>query len=345
MKWVGCVLALTITLSVTVPAHAQIPFSANQDIAISLSPAFPEAHTPITLTAQSVLYDLRDLSITWSVNDEVVAEGVGETSIETTTGALGEILNVTASIEVAGEAVSVQASIVPAEVDLLWEADSYVPPLYDGRPLPTAGSSIRLFAIPRLMRGGSPIPTEQIIFTWRRSGEVLGSASGRGRSSLLTTAPLLFGTDTFTVEATSADRRIGASASVRIETRDTEVHLYERHPLFGVLYHREFPAAINLTPGEVRFIAVPFFAPVESAQDAGLEYRWTVNQERVENDAEYPNELIVDASESSGLAIIGLELTHARNYFLEARRIWRISFGASGGVPNAFDPFGASRTQ
>ncbi|HEY4525182.1 MAG TPA: hypothetical protein VJL39_02355 [Candidatus Paceibacterota bacterium] len=341
------VLVIIFILFAALPAHAQFGLTADEaGLSLEVSPLYPEPRASVTARIHSTLYDLSERNIVWRVGDDIVQEGIGGRTITFKVGGAGEARELSAEVEIAGSPLSTSITLVPSSVDLLWESDSYTPPLYEGRAQPSAGSVVRLYAIPHLaLTDGTEVQSDAITYTWRRGGEVMGELSGRGRSSIIVTAPLLFGSETYSVEAQSADRTRGASVSVRVTTRSPELRLYEHHPLFGVLYHHAIAATAAFDPTETRFSVVPYFAPTDSPSQNGLVYEWDINQTRIEIDPDRQDELTIDARASTGAAFLELTLTQTGNYFLQAKAAWRISFGGTRGVPGAFDPFRSSDTQ
>lgn len=343
MRRLLVVLTLFATVSVSAPfAQAQllIPGAASPLI-ISLSPTSPKPGEQVRLNVTSTLYDLRDSDITWRAGGTVIMEGIGATEARVTAGGLGSVTTVTVSAaHTDGGVASASVNITPAQIDLLWESDSYTPPLYRGRALAGAGTSVRVIAIPHLVRpNGTEIPVNQITFTWRKNGTVLGSLSGRGRSLLFTSSPMLFDADTISVEAIATDRSISATNSVRINSEKTPLRLYQDHPLFGRLFHQALGASTPISESEMTFEAIPYFASVRTVRDRALEYNWEVNRVAVTPDANAPNTITINAEGSTGIAIIDLSVFHSTNLFFEANGNWEVNFRSTGA--GGSDPFSA----
>lgn len=322
-------------------AHAQFSIaSAESAVSISLSPAYPGPNTPVNLTVQSGLYDVSQGTVTWTVNGKVIAQGTGATA-RITTGGLGSETRVRVDVSTDTGDASTALTIVPASVDLLWESNSYTPPFYRGRGLPSAGSTITIVAIPHVARaGGAALAADQLIYTWKKDGAVVASASGKGRSSATFASPMLYGVSSISVVAASADGAVAAQGILRIGDTEPRLALYEDDPLFGILYHKALGSAF-IPETEMSFVAIPYFAPSLSLNNSQLEYAWTVNGNPVSIAAAKPNEITINAAKSSGIAAIALQLTHASNYFLNVAGAWNISFSnaANGSGGGTVDPF------
>ena len=302
------------------------------DLTLDLTPPQAAPGESVHISARSLLLDLTAMNIKWSADGAVTREGVGMTEIDLVAPAQGKETVIRASVFEGGVlVVSQTAHIRPVELDLLWEADSYVPPYFNGRALPSAGTRLKLEAIPHFTRtNGTPLPTSEISFTWRRNGYVIAGASGRGRARVIIPAPALFGTDTIAVETQSADGTYRASASVRIPSVEPRLVLYEKHPLFGTMHYRALSRESEISDVEVRLVATPYYAEATSANDGVLDYQWRVNGTRIPNDPEAPSEITIDARGSNGVALIELLLTHLTNIFTESSGSWRLTFPAAG---------------
>src|SRR3989344_6394232 len=279
------------------------------------------------LSLTSAVSDLSSTDITWFVDGNVQEGSSGSRTMSFQSGSVGRASAVSVVVKGAEGTAEANARIIPAEVDLLFEANSFTPPFYAGRAHASAGSTVTLWAIPRLVQpGGSTIQADQVIYTWRRNGDILGSLSGRGKRSITLPAPLLFGSDSISVEATSADKAVGAESTVGVTTRDPELALYREGPRYGVLYEQAFAATSIVNDQEAVFVVVPYFAPTRRSADPLLRYQWRINRTAVQGDGTEPDKITIDAANSTGIALIELVLTHATNYFLEASGRWNITF-------------------
>jgi len=240
------------------------------------------------------------------------------------------------------EGTAPQTSILPLPVDLLFDADSYVPPFYLGRALSSPGTTLRLQALARFkQQNGSLVPDSAIIYTWRRNGAVMGAVSGKGMSSVSIASPTLFAADTVSIEARSESGAFYGTASVVIASIDPSITLYENHPLFGVEYYNALKDQSSIPDLEMTFIAVPYFAAASGPSDAGLRWAWSVNGVPVAANATSPvrsiasngassNEITINADNSNGLAALAASLTSPVNFLLHAEGSWSVLFSREG---------------
>lgn len=195
-------------------------------------------------------------------------------------------------------------SVSAQSVDLVWQADTYTPPLYKGLPLWTNESRITLVAIPQIANASS------LIYRWKKDGVVLGMSSGVNKRSLsfsdsVLSLPVEIELDLFVEEGASPV----ASARTVIRPTGFKLVAVEDSPLLGLLLNRAVAQNFDLGEKEVSFVALPFFADVTTRFAPVLSYSWTTNtgDKREENRVTYRA-----PEEGSGSASVTLRVTNAR---------------------------------
>ena len=334
----GLVIPLIAYLCVGI-AYAQTDLSGlglsglSSDVTITASPENPTPRSVVTISVSSSLFDLTHSSITIRANNVIVSQGVGETSATITTGSIGSPTNISVNlIAPDGTQASNHITIIPTEVDLLLDSDSYVPPFYHGRALPSAGTHIRAVALPYFKQSnGSFISSANIIYIWKEGGQVLGSVSGKGKSSVFLPAPPLFGTTVVEVDAQSVDGNFSGSASELVSAAAPRLLLYVDDPLFGIMYYNTIQAQTTLNVAQTTFAAVPYFAQAISPNDQHLRYTWRLNGVSIPVSSVDQSEITINAKNSNGSAALGLSLDHTTNIFLNATGSWNITFLKTSG--------------
>lgn len=310
-------------LFAAIPAFAQVNFGGTSALTISVNPAYPGPNSMVTLTAESPLLDLAGSDIEWSVNG--ASSGSGQ-SIQVPLGALGQETDVSVSVTGESGSDSATATLVPTSIDLLSEANSYVPPFYLGRAVPGSGSSIRVMAMPHFANtDGSLVPSSDISFTWKLNGAVQAAQSGLGASSAVFPAATLYDSDDIDVTAVASGSSLSGETSITIRTLPPQLVLYEDNPLFGVMYQSAIPQSSVADESEDSFAAVPYFANVSSANDPLLSYQWTVNSSAVAASPQDPSEITINAK-SGGTAAVGLSISNNSDPFFGASGSWQINF-------------------
>jgi len=136
------VLAFSLFILLFLPqtplALAQIPQLGNQ-LQLDVRPQAPRPGDTVSITAQSFSADVNRSNFTWSVNGKVIKRGLGENKIEFRTGEAGSVSVVRVIVETPTlGTLSSELTLRPARVNLIWEADSYTPPFYQGKALPSS---------------------------------------------------------------------------------------------------------------------------------------------------------------------------------------------------------------
>ncbi len=214
----------------------------------------------------------------------------------------------------------------PSPVDLLFESTAYVPPFYRGRALPSPGSMMHFVAIARFTDAhGALIPDSAITYTWRVDDRVQGSVSGTGKSSVYLPAPTLYGSNVISVDAAANDGSASGSATLQVASIDPQPTLYQDNPLNGIEYYNALGSQQNIPDIEMTFAAVPYFLAATSLGDPRLSWNWTINDQPIAATSS-GSEITVNATNSSGVASLGLTLTSAQNPLLDAQNTWNLNF-------------------
>jgi hypothetical protein len=179
-SWYTCrvkqfIASLAFLLLLPLSVHAQ----ATADVSMTLIPSNPKPGETVRVMLQSYATDLSKSLIVWRYGERVVDSGIGKTALSIVAPASGQValLSATASIP-NGDPVTVSNILRPASIDVLWEAfDSYTPPFYKGKALPSTNGQIRITAIP-----GASAP-KNVSYVWKRGDTILQNASGYNRST------------------------------------------------------------------------------------------------------------------------------------------------------------------
>lgn len=318
------------------PASAQllgIPTNAPQDVIIELSPANPGAEAPVTASAVSYSNDLSNVSLRWTLNGSLVAEGVGRTSVTFTSGRVGSTQTLAVSAALPGGIATARAVIRPAGLSLLWEAESYVPPLYKGKALLPFDGAVRLLAVPVFIdSSGNRIGARSLNYTWKQNGVVIGPLSGRGRSDITLAGPKVYRPLTVSVEVASADGSMRAEESITFSGQEPRILFYENDPLLGYRFEHAITDSLSLSAREVTITAFPYFFSGATRQDGALQFAWSVNDEPIENPGNDRGSLTLrQTTAGGGTAAVGLSIQNLREIFQAAQGFFSINFALPEG--------------
>ena len=143
-------------------SFAQSSFSS--ELGVDISPNYPRPNETVSINLSLYTADLNSALITWYRDGESVLEGRGETRYSFQMGPVGKETKIEIQIELlGGTSFSKTFTLNPASVDLVWEADSYVPPFYKGKALHAMQGRLKIVAMPEFVKNGARISPQNLI--------------------------------------------------------------------------------------------------------------------------------------------------------------------------------------
>ncbi len=195
--------------------------------------------------------------------------------------------------------VNVTNVAVSANVVLVWEAETYVPPFYKGKALLPDGADVRIMAFPPANLGDA----SALSYTWKVDGEVIDTASGVGRSFFIQRSDVFGGSKLIVVEVSRGGTKVGTGVA-RVPLVKPSVALFSSLPLTGIL----FGGGLDAPQGdEVTLEAYPLFFSVDTKSNPNLTYDWSINGEHVSNPLGNSGRLTL-RKDAGGAAHVGLSL-------------------------------------
>ena len=133
-------------------AATALPASSSS-VAIEVIPEVPGPFERATLVLTSYAADLDRSLVVWSVNGKEIQRGIGKKSFSFILGGVGSVSVVRVDVQTSTlGTITNTLTFNPGYVDILWEAsDSYVPPFYKGKALPSSQANMRLTAVPTML--------------------------------------------------------------------------------------------------------------------------------------------------------------------------------------------------
>ena len=326
-------VALLLTLVCVPLARAQSTAgTVPAPIQYVVSPQSPGPNTQVTIEAQGVGTYLGDSTISWSVNGKVVSSGVGVRDFTFATGGLGTQTKVHVKVVSSSEGTLTNDWVFnPSSVNMLWEADTSVPPLYKGKALYSGGSNLKVVAFPSVVVNGKSLPLNNLSYQWTVNDTPAPQQSGLGRNTLSFTGDQLQPAEDVAVTVYSGPTQVGFG-EVFIPASAPQILIYDKDPLRGMLLDNALPSALSLSAKEFTIQAVPYYFANSSLQSGAAAYAWTLNG----NDTTGPNaakgELTLRQTGSgTGSAVIGVTIQNSDSDKLvqAAQAAIQIVFGQS----------------
>jgi hypothetical protein len=246
-------------------------------------------------------------------------------SFSTLVGAAGSKTIVMVKVEtIEGDDIEKSKTFSAATVDLVWEAESYTPPFYKGKPLLTQYSEVRIVALPRL--NNDTFASKDLIYTWSKDGRVLGSLSGYGKNTLRLDGITTAQTVRIAVSVSDRNNTMTAEDELVLNPGRPKLVTYAYSPAHGTLYNMALTANQKMETKEVSFVAVPYFYTYQGGVLPFIEYSWTMNNKPMTG--VFDNILTVrnDATSTGNTSISVTGFTKIGNVSQEAKTSFTISY-------------------
>lgn len=299
------------------------------DFEFEVSPENPGPHQSVTVHVTSNLVDTNRYPITWTVNGKTVTSGIGSRTITVTTGDYGQTIDVAMAIKLAESVVTKQITLTPQDTTLLWEAaDSYVPPFYPGKKLPSYESLVRIVSIPNFLTttsGGS----KSAVYNWSRNNSVVPDAGGYGKDSMLIQHNRVRPSEIIEATVSSTDGSASAASQITVPFFDPKILFYEKNPVTGL---KSLFAKSNIYFGSdaATIIAEPYFFSTPNGNPNTLSFDWTMNKKSISiNNTKNPETLQLQNPGTAGVAQIGLTVTVPTKLFQTAANSLSAAFNGT----------------
>ncbi|OGC78825.1 hypothetical protein A2852_01615 [Candidatus Adlerbacteria bacterium RIFCSPHIGHO2_01_FULL_54_23] len=303
------------------------------------APETPGPREQVMIEAQGIGNFLGNADIIWSVDGKAVKRGMGERTFIFTTGALGERTSVRVTIDSETQGFfSRTFTFTPSLVNLVWEADTTVPPLYRGKALYSAGSPLKVVAFPTVYSGSSRVAPSALSYQWERGGESVPEASGLGRYGFSFSGDQLKNAETVGVDVYYGNTK-AARGEITISAAEPQVLFYERDPLRGILYEKALPAAISLAGREITLKAEPFYFSSTAKNSGALAYAWMLDGNEVSGPDSASGLLTLRQSgegRGQGELSVSLQNQNPDMFVQAAQNALQIVFGESSNTLSSF---------
>lgn len=273
-------------------------------LTIEMSPTSPAPGETVSLTAESTSFNVNALPITWKSGGKVISSGTGDTTITIPSGAIGTKTVVTASTQVPSlGAFSYSVTISPALVNLIWEAQTSVPPFYQGKALPAWGGTYKVVAAPEVVENGKVVDPSRLVYTWKKNYSVDQSQSGYGKNVYQSDDEINYvnGGDVISLTVATTDGVSSAQNFISVSPQKSAILMYLESPLYGIMYNQSVTET-SLSGDSITVHAEPFFFSDLSTALAAL--TWTVSGTSVQNFAGNPSITLVRQNSDAGTSLV-----------------------------------------
>ncbi len=252
---------------------------------MSMSPQYPVPGETVIFIAEDYTEDLRNSTLTWTVNGVTKDSGIGDVQFQMTAagGGATETVGLTVSTQ-SGTVLQKSLSFTPESVDILWQAHSFVPPLYQGKALFPYEGTATFTAMPSFALN----TPQKAVYSWSLGGSPLQNVSGYGKNTITLTQSILMKPLILSVVATSPDGSISAENSITLNGTAPVVVLYQDNLLYGMLLNQSIGTSngggFNLGSGQVSIRAIPYFFDSTAPFSSNTSFEWNMNGQTLANE-------------------------------------------------------------
>lgn len=312
-----------------------------RSILLKANPETPGAHESVSFTLTSALTDLDRATIAWYQNGILKESGKGKKTFSATTGDFGTTLSISAVVSTAeGVSATRRLSFKPLDIEISWEADTYTPPFYKGKALPSAQSTLRLSA--RVV--GSTSNQSTFTYRWKKDGVALQALSGYGKSLITLEKAVAPSGTILEVSVYGSDGSFIGKEQMTVRPISPLVLFYEDRPLEGIRYQSALGGSMIAASNEFIVRTEPFFVSRADRENGKILYRWSFDGAPVKTTAggstalvgEYgSNRLtIINTTSQKSDVLVGFEMTNTANALQAGKRALTLIL-SGGAITNA----------
>ncbi|MEK7478143.1 MAG: hypothetical protein AAB645_02130 [Patescibacteria group bacterium] len=259
------------------PVLAYTETTSGGEVKANVYPGSPGPNETVNISLGSYSADLETSSISWSEDGKTYPALIGQSSFSFTMGSLGSTKEISASITaLSGGNIEKNFTFTAGSVDILWEANTYVPPFYQGHSQPSSDSQLKIVAIPHIFAAdGQPLGLNQLVFKWQNGSSRL-SAGKPGVNYLTIQAEKPGGKISLTLNIYDLFGQLLISKDINIPTSNPQILVYENKPLVGMQYQRAL-TSIDLSTPEIALQVEPYFFSLPDVMANQLSYNWQMN--------------------------------------------------------------------
>ena len=292
-------------------------YALSNELGVEILPNYPRPNEMVSVYLTLYTGDLDSADITWHQDGKVVLRGKGEKMYSFKTGPAGTETKIEIQIKLLnGASFSKAFTLNPAGVDLVWEANSYVPPFYRGKALHPRQGNLKIVAMPEFIKNGEKIAPEKLVYKWSNGLDVYKSQSGYGKKVVVLSGSLLGRSENIKVLVTDPVNNLVAQGFIDITPVDSEVVFYENNPYYGHIFDSAISDTFNLNAEEVQILVAPYYFTKENA--GGLKYEWRLNNQTIPNLSGSRTAIFKKPEEEAGQSVISLQVENTNRILQQA---------------------------
>lgn len=325
------------TLQSVIDPNTGLPEGVEEQVTFTQIPSIPKPGQNVSIQVVSYSTNLNKAVITWTLDGRNVVSQTGATTFNFNAPESGQTSRLVITIQKeTGGTISKTIVVNPADVDLIYEAQTYAHPFYKGKKMFTSEAVIKFIALPNFVTSsGNKIADENLVYTWSINGTVQQNASGYGKNTFSTKGTLIERANQVSVEVSAVNSTLKASQSISFRSQQPELVLYENNPILGVVYEQAVGGTFNLERPQVDFEAIPYFFSTNFKDSSTVNFSWTLNGTKIESKNPNENYLVLrNDKNEEGRALINVVANHANNILQTTQSSLELNFSKVNNVSN-----------
>jgi len=293
-----------------------------EQIALTVTPQNPKPGETVNARVEAAGIDLNQATISWYVNGGLKLSKTGANTFSIQAGPFGKSITILVRVTPSNGALPTEKSVTLSsqDVDIIWEAASYTPPFYKGKPLYGQEGNVKIVAVPNIInKSGQRVNPANLVYKWSLDYSIVGDKSGYGKNTFIYSGSILAQESFIQVEVTAADGTTGEGA-ILLAPRTPITLLYENDPLYGVMFNQSITNQFKLKSKEIRIDVYPYFFSTTGKTAYNLSYAWALNGFAIPVPSQKNSVVFRNANNVSGSSIISVTtdnsthlLQHASN--------------------------------
>ncbi len=322
------IYTITITAIFLCFFNLKVSAGSPNDIFVNMTPENPTPNQNVSIILSSYSYNLNTIKISWYLNGKKVLEGVGKKTYSTTAGSLNTENNVSVTVGAPDGDIDLKIKIKASNMTMLYQAmDSFVPPFYRGKALPTLDSKIKVVPMPEIISGGKLVDPNNMTYDWKIDYYTNDAdASGYGKNYYIYTNDYLDRVNNIEATASTVDQSYSAKNNINISAANPKIVFYKKDAKLGTLWENAIPNNYQISE-DVVLEADPYYISPKNPMNPILSWTWSINDTPVYLDSIIKNVIPLKKTPGvSGNAKIRLNIDNQYKFFQTTNKELNIQF-------------------
>jgi len=154
--------------------------------------------------------------------------------------------------------------------------DSYVPPFYKGKALPTADSEIKVVAMPEIKINSTLVDAKNLTYAWKKDYTNMPGESGYGKNSFVYVNDYLEDSSNISVTVSTVNQDFSVDGNINIGMSIPKINFYKNDNTLGTIWDIALSDPYQIQ-GPETIVAVPYFISPKEIQNPRLVWNWSIN--------------------------------------------------------------------